>query len=278
MSHPLQASLARVGARTPEPYLHFGLPSGEAGWTTCREVIDDPAILRRWQDDTATYLRTESPDVPLITPAAYVLGDYAAICGRLGGAVFGVDRRVPRLDPDALAFRQHPEECWPHAVALLDPRFWCLPGDPDADHPAAAVVADEAALAAILRAQVRAHAEAFLATYEPGVRLPRRHLLGVFFDGLDCGPWSVADSPQAALADGAHVLPGRTVEFTGSSTLYQIVDARGREHLTRERVSCCYAYKLAEGTPCFTCPRTSLAERAERAATWPDEERLVPAG
>lgn len=216
--------------------------------------------------------------MPPITPAAYVLGDYAAICGQLGGGLYGLDRRVPRLDPFSLAFRRHPAEGWPQALALLDRRFWCLPGDPDAGHPDATVVADEPALAAILRAQVRAHADAFLATYEPGVRLPRRSLLGVFFDGLDGGSWIVAGSPERALADSARVLPGRTPEFKDASLLYRLVDARGREHVTRERVSCCYAYKLGGGEPCFTCPRTSIAERVERAATWPDEEHMVPVG
>ena len=71
---------------------------------------------------------------------------------------------------------------------MLDPRFWCLPEDPAADQPDATVVADQAALVAWLRAEVREHAHAFLATLHPAHRrLPRRALLGAFTDGVDTG-------------------------------------------------------------------------------------------
>lgn len=277
MSHPLAATVARLDAREPERSVHLGVPPGETGWITCQEVIEQPVLLRRWQADAAAHLRDEHSTVPAITSAAFVLGEYAGICGFLGGATYSLDRRVPRLDAGALAFRQDPAVWWPRAFALLDRRFWCLPDDPDAFHPDATAVAGELELATVLRAQVRAHADAFLAMYEPGVRMARRHLLGAFFDGLDCGPWVVSGKRERAVADSARVLPGRTVEFKDASTLRRLVDARGREHLTRERISCCFYYRLPDVEACFTCPRTSLAERVERAATWPDEVTREPA-
>jgi hypothetical protein len=135
------------------------------------------------------------------------------------------------------------------------------------------VVTDEAALAAVLRAGVRAHADDFLAGYAGGARLARRHRLGDFFDGLDTGVWYGA-SPRVEAAPevlrlGALVLPGSTPEFVERSTVYRLTDARGREHLSRRRVGCCYYYKVTEGgEACATCPRVSDAERVERYAEY----------
>jgi hypothetical protein len=203
-----------------------------------------------------------------ITSSGYVLSWYADVAPSAGALSFLLDRRVPNLDRDALAFRRYAEVEYPEAIALLDSTFWCLPDDPAADHPDATVVSDQQTLAAILRAQVRRHADDFLATYRPGARLPRRHLLGAFFDSLDDGFWisdSVGVVQQDYVAAARRVLPGATDQFADGSTFHSLVDDSGREHLTRRRVSCCYYFKVAEdGRACMTCPRTSDAERLKR--------------
>ena len=133
----------------------------------------------------------------------------------LGGALFRLARRVPRLDRDAVAFRLA-AEAYPDAYALLDARFWCLPTDPAADHPDATAVADEPALAAVLHAQVRAHADAFLAEHPSRGRLPRRALLGAFTDGVDTGLWLGGDpTPERLLPDAALALPAEPVPAAG---------------------------------------------------------------
>ena len=68
---------------------------------------------------------------------------------------------------------------------------------------------------------------------------------------------------------GALVLPGSTPEFTDGSTIYRLTDSRGREHLSRRRMGCCYYYKVTEsGEACATCPRVSDAERVKRYAEY----------
>ncbi len=183
--------------------------------------------------------------------------------------MFRLARRVPRLDRASLAFTREPAEHYPHAIALLDPRFWCLPGDADAGHTDATVVADEVALAEVLRAQVRAHADDFLTDFRPSTRLPRRGLLGAFFDGLDTGIWFGGDPGAGAadriLAEAATVLPGGTGQFRDASSLYRFTDLRDREHVTRRRMGCCYYFKVAvDELPCATCPRVDDAQRLER--------------
>jgi len=240
------------------------------GWLRCSDV--DAEVIALWERQAAeSQVRYDGRSHPTAA-ASYALGWYAEIASRVGGTCLLLERRVPRLERAALAFRCHPEDHYPDAVAFLDQRFWCLPGDPDADDPDATVVADEQELAAILRAQVRSHADDFLATYRPGARLPRRDLLGAFFDGLDVGFWRADHTTGPTLADSvalaALVLPGGTPEFTDASTLYVVEDHAGVEQLTRVRVSCCNFYRVSDtGEACTTCPRTSPEERRRRIRT-----------
>ena len=65
---------------------------------------------------------------------------------------------------------------------------------------------------------------------------------------------------------GALVLPGSTSEFADPSTVYRLTDARGREHLSRRRVGCCYYYKVSENGEACAPPARGVndAERVER--------------
>jgi hypothetical protein len=265
-AHPLRATAARAdGVRDWLTVACGGLVP--EGWLLCCDV--DGNVVTEWERRAAeSQIRYDGRTHP-VTAASYVLGWYADIVTGLGATCFLLDRRVPRLGRDVVAFRRHAEDHYPDAVMLLDPRFWCLPGDPDAAHPDASVVPDENALAARLRAEVRAHADDFLASYRPGARLPRRDLLGAFFDGVDVGFWrddsSTGPTIEDSIAAARAVLPGATPEFADRSSLYVIEDADGVEQLTRSRVSCCSYYRVsAIGEACTTCPRTSAEERLRR--------------
>lgn len=237
------------------------------GWLRCSEV--DTSFMAKWERQAAeSQLRYDGRSHPTAA-ASYALGWYADIASRIGGMCLLLERRVPRLGRHVLAFRCHPEDYYPDAVTFLDSRFWCLPDDSDAAHPDATAVADESMLGAILRAEVRAHADDFLATYRPGARLPRRDLLGAFFDGLDVGFWRDDMSTGPTLADSLAlaqtVLPGATPEFADPSSLFVVEDPEGGQHVTRCRVSCCNYYRVSEvGETCTTCPRTTDEERRRR--------------
>lgn len=271
MARPTEHPLARTAARADTAHdwltVRHAPGGGQGGWTACSQV--DAAYVARWEGlagagTAADYGRTHP-----MAQAGYVLGWYAGVAAGLGALFFALDRRVPRLGRADVGFRTHAGQHYPDAVATLQQRFWCLPGDPDAGHPDAEAVADEGALAAVLRAQVRAHADDFLAGYRPGARLPRRTLLGAFFDGLDGGFWlegPAAPVPgDAAVAAARLVLPGGTAQFADASSFHTVTDRRGRAHLSRRRVSCCYYFKVSDdGAACTTCPRTTDTERAER--------------
>ena len=261
---PLAASAERLAEAFDLPVV-LGDPG--PGWTCCADV--DAAFVTRWERDVAAEHVKEYGRTHPSAAAGYVLGWYAGIPAALGAALFRLDRRVARLDRSVVAFRLA-AEAYPEAYALLDDRFWCLPGDPAADHPAATVVADEAELAGVLRAQVRGHADDFLALWPGHGRLPRRALLGAFTDGVDHGLEVGGEAtPEALPPEAELVLPRRSA--LPASTITVLVDGRGRRHVDRTTLSCCYFYKIdPPAGPCGTCPRIAADERLRRLTELPD--------
>lgn len=256
--------------------VRFGPPPDGAGWVRCSEVSAE--YLAWWEGEFAACVGSETGGVvPALASTTYVLKHYAALPGLLGAICFHLARRVPRLDRDAIAFHLGERHRYPARVALLDERFWCLPNDPKADDPAATVLPDEAALAARLRVEVRGHADAFLADYDPTVRLTRRHRYAAFFDGLDQWLWLAgryAGDDRAGMADAHLVLPGGTAEFPEPSSVHAFVDGHGTVRVSRVRAACCNHYRLpGVDEPCLTCPRVSAEERVRRVAD--DEEAAL---
>lgn len=273
-THPLHATAEQADALSEWMTVRAGIPADAEGWTRCADV--DPAFLGAWETQIADDLLREHGRNHPMTISGYALEWYAGIPGQVGGAFFRLARRVPRLDRASLAFAVDPEAHYPVALAVLDDRFWCLPTDPAADHPTATVVEDERALAEVLRSEVRSHADAFLDGYRPRARLPRRSLLGAFADGLDTGIWYGGDPEVAAaeqvLGDAVLALPGDTAQFREPSSIYRLTDLRGREHLSRRRIGCCFYFKVSSsGLPCSTCPRVDDAERIQRYSEIDDE-------
>jgi FhuF 2Fe-2S C-terminal domain len=205
----------------------------------------------------------EKTHVPAMTTAGYVLQWYLVIPSYLGGLLFHSARRVSSLAPGQLGFRL--DRAVLRGVVLHPGRFWCLPGDPDVGHSDAVSVPDEAALGAILRHQVIAHATRFLAIYSPQVRFGHRTQWAAVTDALDRGLLLAGrsfGSPQAGAADARLVLARGEKPLTSASTICQVTDEHGRTHWTRRRGSCCFLYALPGAErPCASCPRVSDDER-----------------
>lgn len=226
-----------------------------------------PTALADWAAGIAAWLRAEYGQAPERTVAGYLVSWYLTIPARVGALLFQTARRVPRLDPAALAVRL--DGARPAEIALLDDRFACLPDDPAARLPEATPAPGDAALAAVLRGRYAAHAARFFtaltdASTDPastarapalGVRLGRRTLWAMATDTLDGASWRVGQAlgrTDAGASDAALVLPGVVTPFASASTIRP--DSTGG--WTRTRLSCCFHYVLAHGMgPCVTCPR-----------------------
>jgi len=241
-----------------------------ASWITCDHALSDPDFFARWRAQVAQRLAEQHPavldetQVSEKTTGGYVLQWYLIIPAYLGGLLFHATRRVPLLSPQQLGFRLDPAAL--REVALRPGRFWCLTGDPDASHPDAVPVPDEAALGAVLRDQVIAHASRFLAVYAPQVRFGHRTQWAAVTDVLDSGLLLAGrsfGSPQAGAADARLVLADGAKPLTSASTIAAVTDDRGRIRWTRRRSSCCFLYALPGiEHPCASCPRVNDGERA----------------
>lgn len=272
--HPLAGSVAAVDCAVD--WMSFrlqGVPC--AGWTPCEQALSDPEFFSRWRASVAGLLgerhgaASTEADVPERTTAGYVLQWYLGVPAYLGALLFHSARRVPSLQPRQLAFRF--DAGWVQEVALRPGPFWCLPGDPDAEHPDAVVAPDEAALGALLRREVVSHAARFLGVYGPLVRFGRRTLWAAVTDVLDTALLLAGrsfGSAQAGAADARLVLAERVEPLTSASTICTVIDDDGRTHWTRRRGSCCFYYALpGVEHPCATCPRTDDEERARILGT-----------
>lgn len=279
-AHPLAASVAAVD-RAVE-WMSFRLmDSPGAPWildeqwppceqrTGCDQALSDPSFFTKWRGRVAQRLAEQHAHVPEQTTAGYVLQWYLLIPTYLGAMLFHSARRVPSLHPRQLGFRLDP--AWLQEVALRPGRFWCLPDDPDAGHPDAVRVPDVAALGAVLRREVVAHAARFLKVYSPLVRFGRHTQWATVTDMLDSALLRAGrsfGSAQAGAVDARLVLAQREDPLTSASTTCEVTDEHGRTHWTRRRDSCCFFYALPGiEHPCVSCPRVSDAERARILGT-----------
>ncbi|GAA1264194.1 (2Fe-2S)-binding protein [Saccharothrix xinjiangensis] len=254
---PLSESLTRAASLATGFEVRFGLPVDpveRAAWTTCAEFTSEPERFDTWRGALAEWLRDQYGEAPERTTAGYVMSWYLNVVGVLGGVLFHMARRVPSLRPSDVAIKVAGSGR-PHTmgVALLTDDFACLPDDPAGNHPAATVVADENALAALLRARFAAHGAAFVAAFGPTVRLGRRMLWAAATDALDSAAWTAGQmcgDESSGVVDAALLLPAKLEPFTSASTL------RATETgWTRRRESCCFHYVLPGAEACATCPR-----------------------
>ena len=273
-AHPLAASVAtvdRVVKLLSFRVLDDSRPSDPqvADWIECEQALSDSAFFSRWRAKVERWLTEQhavpaQATVPEKTTGGFVMQWYLIVPTYLGALLFHSARRVPALAPQNLRFRL--DSATLREVALRPGRFWCLPGDPDAGHPDAVPVSDDAALGKILRDQIIAHASRFLTVYGSQVRFGRRTKWATVTDVLDSGlllAGRTFGSPQAGASDARLVLGSGEKPLTSASTICELIDDRGRVHWTRRRGSCCFLYALPGiERPCASCPRLGAADRA----------------
>nr|WP_216217052.1 (2Fe-2S)-binding protein [Amycolatopsis aidingensis] len=238
--------------------LSVGLPAHGA-WRPCHDLLESPYLFTRWRADLATWLTTRHGTAPARTTASYIASWYLRVPAYVGALLLHHERRVPALRPEELALRIAAEgRPNPDGIAVLGESFYCLPSDPGSALPEATVVADDRALAAVLRARYTAHAARFVQAYREVSPLGARTLWAAATDALDsCLWWAGRDGGDegAGVADAALVLESRFAPLTSASTLCTGTSAEGSLGWTRRRESCCFSYLLPGQHECAGCPR-----------------------
>lgn len=251
----LTASLARVRTLQSRADLRRDMP---ANWLRCSDLLDDPAGFDRWRKELDGWLRPRFGEAPERTTASYVMSWYLHVPAYLGALLMHHERRVPALRPSELAFSLGDDRPHPEGMALSGDDFYCLPSDPGCDLPGATVVADEHALAAMLRTRYIAHAAQFVRVYGTVGPFGKRTLWAAATDALDNSLWwagKQGGDEGAGVADAALVLANRYAPLTSASTLETHERADGHREWARRRESCCFSYLLPGETECDACPR-----------------------
>ncbi|MFD2623002.1 iron-sulfur protein [Streptomyces chumphonensis] len=220
-------------------------PTG-GGWLTGRALAADDALRGHLLSRQAQAMESAQGAAPRPDVAATeILHQYAFVACLAMSAPWYLERRVPWLDADGVAYHEARG-----VLALTPTRVTVLPGDPAAALPGARTVPDEEALRADLRAAVAAHLEPLLTAFGPLLRRGARGMWGVatdeLADGLGYLGDLLGDRPAAARAADA-LLPGGTPPFAGS--------ARFRPDGTRTRMNCCLYYTFPSAQLCAACPR-----------------------
>ncbi|ASR38353.1 iron-sulfur protein [Prauserella marina] len=258
----LGGSLARVARFQHRFELRTTLPEAESWWR-CSDLLANPETFLEWRRRLGAWLLAEHGAQDARTTAGYIMSWYLRVPAYLGALLLHHERRVPSLRPEELAVRiadhGRPE---PVGLAALGGSFYCLPLDPGSARPEATVVADERALAAILRARYTAHAARFVRAYGKVSPLGSRMLWAAATDALDTSLWWAGrdgGDEGAGVADAALVLGSRFAPLTSASTLHMGETEAGKGWC-RMRESCCFSYLLPQQDECAECPR--LRKRA----------------
>jgi hypothetical protein len=255
----LVTSVARAGSCQVKTEVRVGLPDDSTGWVNCADLLSAPESFTIWRKELACWLHDRYNEAPDRTTAGYVMSWYLSVPAYLAALLFHHERRVPSLRPEHLAFHKSRPRPHPDSIAVLDEHFVCLPDDPAAGTKHATVVANEKALAAVLRGRFTAHAARFVATFGQTVRFGRHTLWSAATDALDNSLWLAGrygGDEAGGVLDAEMVLADHYEPLTTASTLRPVTDLMGHTTWTRRRESCCFHYLMKSGQGvCETCPR-----------------------
>ncbi|MGW0631425.1 (2Fe-2S)-binding protein [Streptomyces sp. NPDC002758] len=236
-------------------------PSGD-GWTAAAALAaggPDLDAFLAW--DEAQVLRDYGQRARPDVVASFGLHRYAWPACLLITLPWFLHRRVPRLPVTHVSYDRTAGR-----MAVRPASFACLPDDPAAALPGAAVVPDEEALRAAVRAAVAEHLEPVLTGFGPRMRRRGRALWGMATDEVVEGLWYVAsllgaDEERRAVRELELLLPGSTEPYVGCAAFRVLTGPGGESLPTRDRASCCMFYTVRPQDTCVTCPRNRDADR-----------------
>lgn len=244
-----------LSARTGRP--------GGPGWITAADLIGDRSLL----EELLSRIERGCGAGERAYAGTSLLRSYLWRILTPAVAVFLLERRLPDLRAENVALR-FGETGFAEGLAFPAPRFLALPDDSEAGHPEAEVLPSEEDLLARMREMLaQTHLPALIpALRNLRVRRGRRTLWragadvcaeAFMFVGEELGLQEEACAHAEMMLSGDSPLSGPTNFF--------ILEQDGCSKTTRVRNTCCLYYRVGDGA-CFTCPRTTNAERIQRLA------------
>jgi hypothetical protein len=254
-------------------------PAGE-GWFVVSEILQKPDVI---SDFVRSLLESEAGGRRDVAGSYLASGLSSMVAGVPAGALIASGRAWP-LEPEGVAVHLHPDG-WFDGMALRSAALWVLPGDPDAGHPDATVLAGPEELRERLAGEIVRVAESLFAAVRSATRYPTRSMWGSLADGIagmalwrdrrsgipDPEVWERAGEFLDALEARARLLKDRP-------TLGAVTWSGGC-HRFSVKSTCCLYFKVFDGKPdpegegyCSSCPFRSVESRNRKWSTWLEEQ------
>ena len=247
---PISDTLSRAAERIE----YFSTTYGEQpeGWPMAADVVNDPTAVGSLLDQV---LAIYGMDDRQIGAAFLVLGYFwSPMLAAL--ACYSIDRRLPDLAPDAVAFNLS------GGVRFTSPRFSALPDDPDAGHPNAEILPDRDALRDLLVHRLeQEHAKPLFATLRSVAPYGLNGMRANYVDRLVSAVIWISESlkdPEIA----RYEVPAFVSRMTEKRRAGFIeLQHEGRQGIYQIRSGCCLNYRLPDHEKCETCSLRPLEER-----------------
>lgn len=249
-STPIADTLGRAAERIQ----YFSAATGERpdGWRLAADVVNDPEAVRDLLDQVLALYQMDDRQIG----AAFLVLGYFWSPMLAALACFTLDRRVPDLSPQAVAFDLR------SGVRFTSSRFYALPDDPAAGHPDVEVLPDLDALRDQIVHDFRdGHAEPLFATLRSvapyGINGMRANTIDRLVSAIIWISESLGDPELARREAPAFV---SRMSDRGRAGIIEVEHA-GRIGIYQQRRGCCLNYRLPGKPKCDTCSLRPLEER-----------------
>ena len=264
LAHPLAETLAHLPVAydgSGEPSVRIGPPSSTGVWFAAQGLLGRQSGLI---DDALAEIGEAYGAKARDVQAAYYFGAYAWYVVGAALAPYLIANRVPDISPANMWATTTSGRV--SRIVLRHGRFACLPDDPAADHPDAAVFADAGALLTHCRTEIESHLGALI-----GMMRVRR---------IPWGPramWAMVSDYAVEITIGT-LGPGATDDalaeiltplvqndrspMNARSWFYR-VEGDHQGAFFCDRNGCCLTYKIPGTEKCGSCPLRPKAERIE---------------
>ncbi len=264
---PLAGTLAAIALITP--YNRVTIDPTSALPTLADLCAGDGAGLNEQLEILKAYHETDDGDI------AVALGAMAFpwLVASVAFASYLSARRVPDLSPALISYT-FADYGYPLDITLRSPRFTALPDDPAADHPDATLVADEAALLAVLRGELGGYIKGPLRVMRArrarvGMGTIRRTALEACLSAL-CSAAAKLDRLAQLPADVEAIFrmggADNPLLLRSLPVIREYPTGSGGPAASVELSTCCLRFRLPGRGTCPGCPNQPPEDRARRMA------------
>lgn len=262
---PLAATFERVRALNPYVEVHFGPPGAHDG----RPALALFDANGQYLDECLAIMSRKMGTTDSTALARFFFRYYAWRLATVLVGPFVLERRLPTLDLGSLGLTMG-DQGSVVSVILRYPRFYCLPGDPDVDHPDASILPDLQTMRCRLRAGLVRVCEPLIDALRQRARVGARAFwiaaaescAGLLVDLLPAGSSDVLARAEVTALIGE---PGSALR---AKPEILSLAANGVTGLGMLGDDCCFNYKLAGEGYCDSCPHRSREERIAALKSW----------